>query len=111
MLVPVRTGPKVTAMTTTTHPIDEAERARRSEFIRDQKAALANNETFEARTKRREQKADDWSGWFRHRMDAADIVDPAQLLPDAFARLELLAEDRIVAAMKELKAVLRKAVS
>ena len=85
--------------------------ASRTEVVRDTRAALAHGETLEARTKRREGKADDWSRWFRQRMDAGDIADPVQLLPDAFARLQLLAEDRVVAAMKELKAVLRKAVS
>jgi hypothetical protein len=98
-------------MTTATTTNDDAERARRTEIIRDTKAALAHGETFEGRAKRREEKADDWSRWFRHRMDAGDIADPVQLLPDAFARLELLAEDRVVAAMKGLKAEFRKAVS
>jgi hypothetical protein len=44
-------------------------------------------------------------------MDASRCADPVELLPDAFARLEQLAEDRIAASVKEFKDVLRKAIS
>jgi hypothetical protein len=42
---------------TTTSPIDEAERARRAEYVRDAKGALLQNESLEARSKRREARA------------------------------------------------------
>jgi hypothetical protein len=99
----------MTAMTTTS-PIDPAERARRAEMIRDWKGAVAHRETFEVHAKKREDKADSWAGWFRRKMDEGGITDPVVLLPDAFARLEQLAEDRIAAAMNEFKTVLRGAL-
>jgi hypothetical protein len=99
----------MTAMMTTS-PIDEAERARRTEWMRDLRAATAQHESLESRTTRREQMADDWSRWFHHRMDATGLADPVQLLPDACARLQQQAEDRIAAAVEELKATLRGAL-
>jgi hypothetical protein len=95
---------------TTTSPIDEAERARRTEFVRDTKAALAQDETLEARTKRREEKADEWARWFRQNMEAAGCSDPGQILPDALARLEQITNDQIVAAVHELKTAMRGAL-
>lgn len=91
--------------------IDEAERARRAEYVRDTKAALDKGETFEQRSLRREKMADEWARWFRQKMDAGSVADPVVLLPDACARLEQLAEDRIAAAVRDLKATLRKALS
>ena len=68
--------------------IDAAERIRRSEFVRDSKAALARGETLEARTKQREKFANEWAAWFRQRMDRVGCDDPTELLPDAMARLQ-----------------------
>src|SRR5262249_39556843 len=95
-------------MTTTT---DEAERARRAEIVRDMKGAAAQRETFEVHAKKREEKADDWARWFRQKMDEGGIADPTVLLPDAFARLEQLVEDRIAAAIRDLKGSLKKALT
>jgi hypothetical protein len=91
--------------------IDEAERARRAEYVRETKAALDKGETFEQRSLRREKMADEWARWFRKKMDAGSVADPVVVLPDACARLEQLAEDRIAAAVRDLKATLRKAIS
>src|SRR5262245_25991310 len=96
---------------TTTSSTDPAERARRTEWARDMRGAVAHGESFEAHAKRREEKADDWARWFRQKMDAGGLADPTVLLPDAFARLEQLAEDRVAAAVKEFKGALRKAIS
>src|SRR5262245_23330549 len=95
---------------TTTSPINEAERARRSEYVRDSKGALLKHETMEARTKRREAQADQWSIWFRTKMDETGCSDPVALLPDAFARLELFMEDKVNIAINELKTVLKGAL-
>jgi hypothetical protein len=95
---------------TTTAPIDEAERARRREIVRDMKGAVAQRQTFETHAQQREAKADDWARWFRHKMDACGVADPIVLLPDALARLEQLAEDRVAAAVRDLKAALKGAL-
>jgi hypothetical protein len=92
----------------TTAQKDANEQARRREFMRDTKGALAQGQSFEKHAKNREDKADEWSNWFRRKMDEGGINDPVQLLPDAFARLEQLAEDKAAAAVKELKAQLRE---
>jgi hypothetical protein len=99
----------MTAMTTTSR-IDEAERARRTEMARDLRAACAQGETLEVRAKKREEKADEWARWFKQNMAAAGCTDPGQILPDALARLEQVTNDRIVAAVHELKSAMRGAL-
>jgi hypothetical protein len=91
----------------TTSPMDEAERHRRAELVRDMKGAVAQHQTFEAHAQQREAKADEWARWFRQKMDAGGLADPVQLLPDACAQLEQLAEDRIAAALRELKTAIK----
>jgi hypothetical protein len=83
--------------------IDEAERARRREFVDDSMGAVLANETFEQRTKRREKVADDWAQWFRRKMSEGGYRDPVQSLPDAFARLEFMMQDKINSAVADLK--------
>jgi hypothetical protein len=97
-----------TMTTITPRPIDLTERVRRREMVRDTRAVVEQGDTFEQRTKHREDKANHWTDWFHAKMEAAREDDPVQLLPDAFARLEQMAEDRIAAAIKELKATLRE---
>jgi hypothetical protein len=87
--------------------LDTAE-ARR-EFIRDAKAACANDERFDERIEKREAKADAWSRWFHERMDHKGCT-AAELLPDAFARLEQIAEDKAASAVREFKKALKDAL-
>jgi hypothetical protein len=68
--------------------LDPNERTRRSEFVREARAASLNGELPEQRAQRCEQKAAEWSRWFREKMDHTDCNDPAEILPEAFARLE-----------------------
>jgi hypothetical protein len=62
------------------------------------------------RERARADKADGWAGWWRREMEIHGSSNPAELLPDAFARLEQLTEDRIMFAIRQLKADLRKAL-
>jgi hypothetical protein len=87
--------------------IDAAERIRRSEYVRDSRAALARGETLQDRSKRREESANRWAAWLRQRMDASDCDGPVQILPDALARLQQIAEDSAVAAIKEFKTAMK----
>jgi hypothetical protein len=91
--------------------ISEQERFRRGEFVRDSRAALAQNETVELRLTKRDAKADIWAQWFRQKMDSTNCSDPVELLPDALAKLEQLIDDRITVAVNEVKATLRKALT
>jgi hypothetical protein len=91
--------------------IDEAERSRRAEFVREARAAACQGTSPEARTQKREDKADAWAQWFRQKMETGGCTDPAALLPDAFARLEQLSEDYAIAAICEIKATLKKALT
>jgi hypothetical protein len=91
--------------------ISAQERFRRSETVRDTRAALAQNQSVEARLKTRADKADAWTAWFRHKLDASQCRDPMELLPEALALLEQLADDRVTAAVNEIKATLRKALT
>jgi hypothetical protein len=43
-------------------------------------------------------------------MDDAGCANPTEILPDAFARLEQLAEDRVAAAVREIKKTLKDAL-
>jgi hypothetical protein len=85
--------------------ISEAERNRRAEIILDSRAALQQGESLEQRTKKREEKSDAWAHWFRRKMDNG-CANPVELLPDACARLEQIVDDRVAAAVAELKAAL-----
>jgi hypothetical protein len=90
--------------------VSEAERHRRAELIRDSRAALQQGETLEKRTQKRNAKADAWAVWFHQRMDL-DGGDPTQFLPDALARLEQMIDDRVAAAVSEIKTTLRRALT
>ena len=90
--------------------IDTAERVRRSEYARNSKAALAQGQSLETRAKQREELANNWSAWFRQRMDAADCNDPVEVLPDALSRLEQIIDDRIAVALNEFKSVMKGAL-
>ena len=43
-------------------------------------------------------------------MDASDCDDPVQILPDALARAQQLAEDSAIAAIKEFKTAMKGAI-
>ena len=89
-------------------PQSDAERARRTEYVRETKAALTQHQTIEERTKHRELSADRWAQWLHARMDSNGCADPVQVLPDALAQLEQIIDDRVAAALAEHKAALRK---
>jgi hypothetical protein len=91
--------------------IDEAERNRRAEFVREVHAAVCQGTTPEARTQKREDKANAWAQWFHQKMETNGCTDPAALLPDAFARLEQLSEDYAITAIREIKTTLKKALT
>jgi hypothetical protein len=86
--------------------LSTAERVRRAEYRRDNLAALARGVSLEQRSEERERYAGEWAGWLRSRMDSADVDDPVQILPDALARVQQLAEDSAIAAIKELRKAL-----
>ena len=91
--------------------LSTAERIRRAEYLRDSRAvALARGQTIETRAKQREELANQWSAWLRQRMDAADCDDPAEVLPDALARLEQIVDDRVTAALNEFKSAVKGAL-
>jgi hypothetical protein len=91
--------------------ISEFERFRRGEHARDSRAALAQNESLDQRLAKRDAKADAWAEWFRWKMKNGRCDDPVQLLPDAFAKLEQMIDDRVALAVKEIKDTLRKALT
>jgi hypothetical protein len=78
--------------------------------VRESRAALQNDETLDRRTKRRENKADDWAKWLRSKMDDTGCANPTEILPDAFARLEQLSEDHAAAAVRKIKKALKDAL-
>jgi hypothetical protein len=82
------------------------ERIRRSELRRDNLGALARGVSLERRTEERERYASEWAAWLRSKMDASDCDDPTAVLPDALARVQQLAEDAALAAIKELRKAL-----
>jgi len=43
-------------------------------------------------------------------MDSTNCSDPVELLPDALAKLEQLIDDRVTAAINEVKTALRGAL-
>ena len=91
--------------------ISEYERFRRREQVRDARAALAQNQSVEQRLKARTNRTDAWTEWFRFRMQATKCQDPMALLPEALALIEQLADDRVTAAVNEIKSKLKGALS
>jgi hypothetical protein len=90
--------------------LSTAERARRAEYRRDNLAALARGVSLEARAAERERFGQEWGAWLRQRMDACDVDDPVQILPDALARLEQIIDDRVAVAIKEFKTAMKGAL-
>ena len=90
--------------------LNEAERNRRAELIRDSRAALRRGESVEERAQKRDAMAVAWAAWFHQRMDS-DGGDPRRFLPDALGRLEQMIDDRVAAAVSEIKTTLRKALT
>ena len=84
----------------------KAERNRRAGIIRDSRAALQQGETLDDRRERREKTADRWLSWCQHEMALRNCEDPAELPPDTCARLEQIVDDRVAAAVAELKGAL-----
>jgi hypothetical protein len=79
------------------------ERVKRSEYARDNIAALARGQPLEMRGKEHEEFANEWAAWFRLKMSTADCDDPEALLPDGLARLQQIIDDRIAVALKEFR--------
>jgi hypothetical protein len=84
-------------------------RAARVERMSDVKGALRRGVNVEQRACEREQKADRWVEWFRHRLEARG-GDVAQYLPDMCAELETRVQDEVSAAIKRLKDELKAAL-
>jgi hypothetical protein len=87
------------------------ERSSRVDRARETSAAAIAGETLEIRNQKREARAGEWAKWLRQRMEDAGCTDPSEILPDAFARLEQLNEDRVTAAIRKVAAKLRKALT
>jgi hypothetical protein len=92
-------------------PLTEAERSKRRELVRDLRAANQQRTTVEARSKQREDAAAEWTAWLHRRMDESGCTDPVELLPDILATIEQRIEDRVAAAIAEIKQTFRKAMS
>jgi hypothetical protein len=90
---------------------EAALRQRRVDKVRDEVRGALVGELSEKRAKKLEIKADAWSRWFHTKMDEGGVVDPLALLPDALARLEMMHEDFVALAIRDLRASLRKALT
>jgi hypothetical protein len=97
-------------MSTTTQ-LSEEERVRRRELVRDMRAANQRGISVEQRTKLREDAAAEWTAWLHRRMDESGCTDPVELLPDILAKIEQTIDDRVAAAIAEIKQTFRKAMS
>jgi hypothetical protein len=89
----------------------EAEKSKRREFVRDLRGANRQRISVEKRIKQREDAAAEWAQWWRQKMESSGCDDPVQLLPDAFAKIEQAMDDRVAAAIAELRASLKRAFS
>jgi hypothetical protein len=87
---------------------DTERRALISDMKETSRAALSGQSVAQ-REQARATKADEWASWWRREMEISNSINPAELLPEAFARLEQLAEDRALSAVRQLKSDLRKA--
>jgi len=85
--------------------VTDTERQRRSERVRDMKRAVRRGESVERRDASRELRADLWTEWFRRRLDTLG-GDPVQHLPELEERID----DQVAAAIRQLKADLKRAL-
>jgi hypothetical protein len=85
------------------------DRKTRIERVRENSIAALNGESSEERTRKREARADDWARWLRHRMDDK-CCTAEELLPDILAKMDQTIDDRVAAAIRQLKGTLRKAL-
>jgi hypothetical protein len=92
---------------------DTADNERRAQIERVKEAGFAavSGRTVAQREKARATKADEWAGWWHREMEIHNSSNPVELLPDAFARLEQLAEDKALFAVRQLRSDLRKALT
>jgi hypothetical protein len=94
----------------TTH-LSEAEKSKRREFVRDLRAANQQRTTVEDRAKSRETSATEWAAWLHRKMDESGCTDPTELLPYILAKVEQTIDDRVAAAIADIKQTFRKALS
>jgi hypothetical protein len=100
------------------HPVatldsaDRKDRDRRARIRRAKEAGVAalGGQSVEQRTRKRETSADEWASWLHQELEIRGCTNPTEILPDALARLEQIAEDRTATAIRSLKASLRKAL-
>jgi hypothetical protein len=96
--------------------IDTNEQVRRREFIRDTRAASALDLEVDEYRVKRDQLIAEWANWFHATMDQCHAMDPVEVLPQAFARLQERADAAArhaakVAARAEVKAMLKRAIT
>jgi hypothetical protein len=89
---------------------DNERRARISSVKEAARAALSG-QTVAQRDRTRNARAGEWSRWLRKEMDVHGCEDPAEVLPAALAHLEQIADDHVIAAVRQLRSDLRKALA
>jgi hypothetical protein len=96
--------------------IDEAERLRRQELVRDSRAALALGMSVDEYAQVRNAAAEDWVTWMHAEMKKSGALDPTEILPAILARAEQRAAQiareaaRVVTA-EMIQAAFRKAMT
>ena len=90
--------------------INEQERVRRQEHVREARAALGSNQTLAQRQAKRDAFAHCWAVWLRHRMDSTG-ASAIELLPDALGQIEMMIDDKVAVAIKEFKASIKEVLT
>jgi hypothetical protein len=89
---------------------DNEQRAR-IRSVKEAGWAALSGQTVAQRDQIRNARASEWSRWLRKEMDAHGCEDPAEVLPAALAHLEQIIDDRTLAAVRQLRSDLRKALA
>jgi hypothetical protein len=89
---------------------DNEQRARISSMKEAGRAALSG-QTVAQRNRTRNARASEWSRWLRKEMEGHGCEDPAEVLPAALAHLQQIVDDTVIAAVRQLRSDLRKALT
>lgn len=87
--------------------MDEGERLRRQEYIRDSRAALALGMNLDQFVELSKASAADWRVWLRAEMKKSHVDDPVEILPQILAR----AEQRNVQVAREVAKIAAEEVA
>ena len=95
----------------TTPDTADNDRRARIRSVKEAGWATLSGQTVAQRDQIRNTRASAWSKWLRKEMEGHGCEDPAEVLPAALAHLQQIVDDTVIAAVRQLRSDLRKALA